>query len=119
MMLIVCCDALTSLLDAIVTVWSDTFVQTCAAQQAFDKVEQQWEFRYLGMVDVWRCQREEIIPFLGFPAEICRVIYTTNAIESLNFGGVELLRPTLPRPTHSQLNHNSTMEIVHLYTQQN
>jgi mutator family transposase len=30
--------------------------------------------------DAW----ERFTPFLAFPPELCRVIYTTNAIESLN-----------------------------------
>ncbi len=57
-----------------------------AARQALDNVEQQWGSRYPGMVDVWQRQWEEFTPFLDFPVEIRRVIYTTNAIESLNFG---------------------------------
>jgi len=32
----------------------------------------------------WRRNWERVIPFLSYPAEICIVIYTTNAIESLN-----------------------------------
>ena len=31
-------------------------------------------------VDAWRRAWQEFIPFLEFPAEICRVIYTTNAL---------------------------------------
>ena len=27
---------------------------------------------------------EEFVPFLEFPEELCRIVYTTNAIESLN-----------------------------------
>ena len=32
----------------------------------------------------WRRNWEQIIPFLAYPQEIRKVIYTTNAIESLN-----------------------------------
>ena len=32
----------------------------------------------------WRNAWERLIPFLAFPPELRRVIYTTNAIESLN-----------------------------------
>jgi putative transposase len=32
----------------------------------------------------WRVQWLHIIPFFAFPPEICKVIYTTNAIESMN-----------------------------------
>jgi transposase-like protein len=32
----------------------------------------------------WRRAWEQVIPFFAFPPEVRRVIYTTNAIESLN-----------------------------------
>ena len=32
----------------------------------------------------WRRNWERIIPFFGYPPEIRKVIYTTNAIESIN-----------------------------------
>ena len=32
----------------------------------------------------WRAQWARVIPLFAFPADIRRVIYTTNAIESLN-----------------------------------
>ena len=36
------------------------------------------------MAAAWRRAWEEVIPFFAFPPEVRRVIYTTNAIESLN-----------------------------------
>jgi putative transposase len=41
--------------------------------------------RYPGIVTVWHRAWEEFTPFLAFPTEIRRYVYTTNAIESLNF----------------------------------
>ena len=32
----------------------------------------------------WRSRWENVVPFFGYPEPIRRVIYTTNAIESLN-----------------------------------
>ena len=32
----------------------------------------------------WQRQWEQVIPFFDYPAEVRRIIYTTNAIESLN-----------------------------------
>lgn len=43
-----------------------------------------WEARYPMAVQVWRRNWARITPFFGYPEEIRRVIYTTNAIESLN-----------------------------------
>jgi putative transposase len=36
------------------------------------------------MIQAWRLARPEFVPFLEFPAELRKVVYTTNAIESLN-----------------------------------
>ena len=40
--------------------------------------------QYAAIVQSWRRNLERIIPFFDYPHEIRRVIYTTNAIESLN-----------------------------------
>ena len=37
------------------------------------------------MLDVWRRAWAEFIPFLDYPPELRLVVYTTNAIESINF----------------------------------
>ncbi len=41
--------------------------------------------KYRAAVAVWENAWERFIPFLAFPPEIRKIIYTTNAIESLNF----------------------------------
>jgi putative transposase len=41
--------------------------------------------RYPGAVGVWERAWERFTPFLAFPPEVRRIIYTTNAIESLNY----------------------------------
>jgi putative transposase len=41
--------------------------------------------RYPAAVGVWERAWERFIPFLAFPPEVRRIIYTTNAIESLNY----------------------------------
>jgi transposase-like protein len=35
-------------------------------------------------VRLWRAHWEQFIPFVAFPPEVRRVIYTTNLIESIN-----------------------------------
>jgi putative transposase len=55
------------------------------AADALDTFEIEWGDRYGAIVDLWRRNWERFIPFLAFPAEIRRIIYTTNAIESLNY----------------------------------
>ncbi len=41
--------------------------------------------RHKAVVATWQNAWERFIPFLAFPPEIRKIIYTTNAIESLNF----------------------------------
>jgi putative transposase len=41
--------------------------------------------RYPAAVATWQAAWERFIPFLAFPPELRRIIYTTNSIESLNY----------------------------------
>ena len=43
-----------------------------------------WESRYPAIVKLWENAWAEFVPFLAFDPEIRTVIYTTNAIESVN-----------------------------------
>lgn len=55
------------------------------AEDALDEFEVEWGDRYPAIVDLWRRNWERFTPFLDFPPEIRKVIYTTNAIESMNY----------------------------------
>jgi putative transposase len=54
------------------------------AAQALDDFELTWGDKYPIIVKSWRQNWEKITPFLEFPKEIRKVIYTTNIVESLN-----------------------------------
>lgn len=56
-----------------------------AAAEALDDFALEWGDRYPAVVELWRRNWERFIPFLAFDKEIRKVIYTTNAIESLNY----------------------------------
>jgi putative transposase len=56
-----------------------------AAVAALDDFEAKWAKQYPMAVRAWRSNWERIRPFFAFPSDIRKVIYTTNAIESLNF----------------------------------
>ncbi len=43
-----------------------------------------WGQKYPTIVAAWRRAWEQVIPFFAYPLEVRRVIYTTNASESLN-----------------------------------
>ena len=56
-----------------------------AAQGELDAFEQgPWGKKFPTVVAAWRRAWSHVIPFFAFPPQIRRVIYTTNAIESIN-----------------------------------
>jgi putative transposase len=61
---------------------ADTEQAAEAALEAFEKGMGQ---RYPLISKSWRANWQRVIPFLVFPREIRKAIYTTNAIESLNY----------------------------------
>jgi len=117
--LIVCCDGLKGLPEAIEAVWPQAVVQTCvvhllrasfryasyevrkkvaaalrpiytaasidAAAAALNEFEETWGAKYPAIVRLWRDSWDVFVPFLAFPAEIRKVVYTTNQIESINY----------------------------------
>ena len=118
--LIVCCDGLTGLPDAIEATWPKATVQTCvvhliraamrfvgyqdrkkvaaalkpvytavdehtAKEALHDFADSEWGQKYPHVHTTWFSAWDRFIPFLGFPPELRKVIYTTNSIESLNY----------------------------------
>jgi putative transposase len=56
-----------------------------AAQQELEAFDHgPWGRKYPVIAQGWRRNWEAVIPFFAFPAEVRKIIYTTNAIESLN-----------------------------------
>jgi putative transposase len=56
-----------------------------AALAELDAFEQgPWGVKFPTVVGAWRRVWDKVIPFFAFPPEVRRVIYTTNAIESVN-----------------------------------
>jgi putative transposase len=130
--LVVVCDGLKGLPQAIAAVWPQAWVQTCivhltraslnlvsykhrravaaalkaiyradseqTALAALEAVEAEWGRRYPGIVKMWRDAWERVIPFLALPPEIRKVIYTTNAIESVNYQLRKVTRKPRPLP---------------------
>ena len=54
------------------------------AEMALLDFEQQWHEAYPSIAKSWRSNWQRIIPFFDYPPEVRRIIYTTNAIESVN-----------------------------------
>jgi putative transposase len=70
-----------------------------AARLALDGFDELWGKRYPGIVRLWRQRWAEVVPFLSYPAEIRRILYTTNAIESVNSQLRKVLKPKGSFPT--------------------
>ncbi len=55
-----------------------------AAADRLSEFEEVWGAKYPSIAASWRRHWQEIIPMFAFPPEIRRLLYTTNAIESLH-----------------------------------
>jgi putative transposase len=55
-----------------------------AAAVALEAFAKKWDGRFPSISQSWRSRWEQVTPFFAYPPEIRKVIYTTNAIESIN-----------------------------------
>lgn len=61
--------------------------QSAMAEEAelrLGEFEARWDDEYLSIGQSWRRNRSRLVLFFDYPPEIRKVIYTTNAIESVN-----------------------------------
>ena len=64
-----------------------TVYRAATTEDAYFKLEafaEKWDGTYPTISQMWRRNWEHLTPFFGYPPDIRKVIYTTNAIESLN-----------------------------------
>jgi putative transposase len=61
-----------------------TAVNADAAHAELERFDEKWGARFPPITQAWLDAWDYVTPFLAFPAEVRRVIYTTNAIEALN-----------------------------------
>jgi Transposase, Mutator family len=80
-----------------------TAADEAAAAAALDAFAATWGDRYPAIIKLWRAHWEQFTPFLAFPPEVRRVIYTTD--ENVNpwwpgrhVRGAGCSRPQLPDP---------------------
>jgi transposase-like protein len=55
-----------------------------AATDRFADFAADWRDQYPAMIASWERAWDDFVPFLAFPPELRKLVYTTNAIESLN-----------------------------------
>ena len=60
-----------------------TAATTDSAWSMLESFAEKWDARFPNISRSWRDRWEQVIPFFAYPPEIRKVIYTTNAIESI------------------------------------
>ncbi|AKZ64665.1 transposase [Herbaspirillum hiltneri N3] len=80
--------------------------QSATAEEAelrLREFEEKWDAEYLPIGQSWRRNWPRLIPFFDYPPEIRKVIYTTNAIESVNMSLRKLTKNRGAFPTDEAL----------------
>ena len=84
-----------------------------AARARFDEFTAAWGDRYPALVATWNSAWAEFVPFLEFPVELRTIVYTTNAIESLN----ARFRKAVRHRSHFP-NEQAAMKVLYLVANQ-
>jgi len=61
-----------------------TAVDRDHAWEQLERFAEKWDHKYPMISQSWTEQWERVVPFLAFPPEVRRAVYTTNTIEALN-----------------------------------
>ena len=88
-----------------------TAADEAGALTALTDFEAKWGKRFPMIAPAWRRRWAEIAPFLAFPPELRKAIYTTNAVESFN----SQLRKVLKTRGHMP-NDEATLKLLFLAT---
>jgi transposase-like protein len=83
-----------------------------AAQAALERFSEKWDGKYPAISKSWRNRWNEVIPFMKFSPEIRKAIYTTNAIESVNYNLQRNLKTRQSFP-----NDESAMKLIYMILQ--
>jgi putative transposase len=76
-----------------------TSATVAEAEVALEAFAATWDRSHPTIAQIWRRNWERVIPFFAFPADIRKVIYTTNAVESLNMTLRKLIKTRGSFPT--------------------
>lgn len=81
------------------------------AEAALERFATRWDSKYPAISPSWRADWERLTVFFDYPPEIRKVIYTTNAIESLNYSLRKVLKNRGSFP-----NDESIMKLLYMAT---
>jgi transposase-like protein len=73
------------------------------AEQALERFSQRWDARYPAISPAWKADWQRLTVLFDYPPEIRKAIYTTNAIESLNYSLRRLLKTRGSFPTDDSI----------------
>ncbi len=79
------------------------------AEQALKRFSATWDLKYPAISPSWRAEWQRLTVFFNYSPEIRKVIYTTNAVESLNYSLRKLLKTRGAFP-----NDDSIMKVLYL-----
>src|SRR6202041_2082373 len=79
------------------TIYTSSTVEV--AEQMLSTFEAKWDKDYPTVGQSWRRNWARVIPFFDYPPEIRKVIYTTNAIESINMSLRKVIKTRSSFPT--------------------
>jgi len=79
------------------------------AEEALERFSENWDAKYPAISPSWRADWERLTVFFDYSPEIRKVIYTTNAIESLNYSLRRMLKTRGSFP-----NDDSILKILYL-----
>jgi transposase-like protein len=82
------------------------------AEQALARFSERWDAKYPAISPSWRADWHRLTVFFDYSPEIRKVIYTTNAIESLNYSLRKLLKTRGAFP-----NDEAIIKIIYLAIQ--
>ena len=83
-----------------------------AAGTALESFAGKWDKKYPAISKSWRSRWTEIIPYMKFSPEIRKAVYTTNAIESVNY----MLQRNL-KTRQSFPNDEAAMKLIYMILQ--
>ena len=78
----ICLESITKFCSDLKAIYAAVSLE--AAEMAKDTLQCKWEKSYPGAVRVWVDNFKFVVQLFEFPADIRKIIYTTNAIESVN-----------------------------------